>query len=116
MVAGLLRGLGIDAAAAVRPDPTQHAARASRRYDVFFVPDARSSPFIPDTEFVEGHGVRSALGLGGVLPSGELFAVLIFATVAVSEATAELLRSLALTVQSVVVPHTYRIFEPSVSA
>jgi len=114
MVAGLLRGLGMDSASVVRPDPEQHAARSRRRYDVFFVPEASTSPFIPDQVFVAGHGVRSAVGFGGVLPSGELFAVLVFATVAVPEATAELLQSLALTVQSVVVPHTYRVFEPSV--
>ncbi len=116
MVAGLLRGLGADPAAVVRPDPREHAARASRRYDVFFVADAAASPFIPDKGFVEHHGIRSALGVGGVLPSGELFAVLLFATVPVPEATADLLRSLALTVQSVVVPHTYRVFEPAVPA
>lgn len=115
MVAGLLRGLGVDAAAVVRPDPSQHAARASRRYDMFFVPDARSSRSIPDTAFVERYGIHSALGFGGVMPSGELFTVLVFATVAVTEATAELLRSLALTVQSVVVPHTYRVFAPRVT-
>jgi len=115
MVAGLLRGLGIEAAAVVRPDPGQHAARAARRYDVFFVADAAGSPLIPDKAFVDRYGIRSAVGFGGVLPSGELFAVLVFATVEVSEAVAELLRSLAVTVQSVVVSHTYRVFRPSVS-
>lgn len=113
MVAGLLRGLGIDPASVVRPDPREHAARARRRYDVFFVRDAVTSPFIPDKAFVERHGVRSALGFGGVLPSGELFAVLVFATVALTGATADLLQSLALTVQSVAVPHTYRVFPPT---
>ena len=116
MVAGLLRGLGIDASSVVRPDPREHAARSRRRYDVFFVPDALSSPSIPDKDFVERYRVRSAVGFGGVLPSGELFAVLVFANVPVPNATAELLQSLALTVQSVIVPHTYRVFPPALQA
>ncbi|MEO5679311.1 MAG: hypothetical protein ABIS47_06555, partial [Acidimicrobiales bacterium] len=43
MVAGLLRGLGIEASSVVRPDPTQATARSGRRYDLFFVPEAASS-------------------------------------------------------------------------
>ncbi len=116
MVAGLLRGLGIDPSAVVRPDPAQHAARSRQRYDVFFVADAAASPSIPDKGFVDRHGIRSAIGFGGVLPSGEFFAVLLFATVTVPRAAADLMRSLALTVQSVLVPHTYRVFAPAVPA
>ena len=115
MVAGLFRGLNIEAGSVVRPDPSQTAARSARHYDVFFVADARSSPLIPDKQFVERYGIRSALGVGGVLPSGELFAVLLFSTVEVSKTTADLLRSLAPTVKAVAVPHTYRLLatEPS---
>ncbi|MEO5680291.1 MAG: hypothetical protein ABIS47_11550, partial [Acidimicrobiales bacterium] len=83
------------------------------RYDLFFVPEAASSTSVPDGEFVARHGIRSTVGFGGVLPSGELFAVVLFARVALSAAVAELLRSLALTVQALVVPHTYRVFAPA---
>lgn len=112
MVAGLLRGLGIEASAVVRPDPRQATVRSGRRYDLFFVPEAAGSPLVPDGAFVARHGIRSTVGFGGVLPSGELFAVVIFARVALTAAVAELLRSLALTVQALVVPHTYRVFAP----
>lgn len=110
MVAGLFRGLNIDSGSVVRPDPKQIAVRSARHYDVFFVADALSSPLIPDKQFVERYGVHSALGFGGVLPSGELFAVLLFSTVEVCRASADLLRSLALTVKALAVPHTYRLF------
>lgn len=111
MVAGLLGGLGIEPASVVRPDPADNQARAGRRYDLFFVPEAANSPSVPDAGFVERYGIRSTLGFGGVLPSGELFAVLLFTRVALTQAVADLLRTLALTVQALVMPHTYRVFE-----
>jgi len=111
MVAALLKGMGIDLASVVRPDPTEHATRSGRRYDLFFVPEAAGSASVPDGEFVERFGIRSTVGFGGVLPSGELFAVVLFARVTLTREVAELLRSLALTVQALLVPHTYRLFE-----
>jgi len=111
MVAGLLGGLGIELASAVRPDPADNFARSGRRYDLFFVPEAADSPSVPDAGFVAHYGIRSTVGFGGVLPSGELFAVLLFTRVALTQAVADLLRSLALTVQALVMPHTYRVFD-----
>jgi len=116
MVAGLLSGLGIELASVVRPDPADNIARSGRRYDLFFVPEAAGSPLVPDVRFVERCGIRSTVGFGGVLPSGELFAVVLFTRVALTRAVADLLRSLALTVQALVVPHTYRVFERAAAA
>jgi len=116
MVAGLLGGLGIELASVVRPDPSDNFARSGRRYDLFFVPEAAGSPLVPDVGFVERYRIRSTVGFGGVLPSGELFAVVLFTRVALTRAVADLLRSLALTVQALVMPHTYRVFERAAAA
>ena len=65
---------------------------------VFYVPDAVGSPFVPgQEEFVIPCGIRSVLGFGGVLPSGNLFAVVLFSKVRIPQDTAELFKTLALT-------------------
>jgi PAS domain S-box-containing protein len=64
-------------------------------FNVFHVPEARGSPFVPDqAQFVEPFGIRSVLGIGGALPPSQAFVVLIFATVPIPKRTAELFRLL----------------------
>jgi serine phosphatase RsbU (regulator of sigma subunit) len=94
MIAALLGQMGVDVGELVAPaglllDPAEH------RFGVFHVEDAHGSPFIPAQEFVEEHGIRSVLGFGGVLPDGEIFAVVLFARVVVSRERAELLETLS---------------------
>jgi hypothetical protein len=65
------------------------------------VEHALDSPYIPEQqEFVVRHGIQSVLGIGGLLPTGELFAVILFATVPVPASTAERFKALALDVKS----------------
>lgn len=112
MVAGLLHALGVDVASVVRPAADGNMERHHRRYDVFHVEDAPTSPYVPAKQFVAEHGIRSALGLGGVLPSGELYCLLLFSRVPISARAADLLSSLAVTVKATVVPHTFSVFSP----
>ena len=52
-----------------------------KNYNVFFVEDAIGSPYIPaQDDFVVPYGVRSVLGFGGLMPSGQVFAALLFTT------------------------------------
>jgi two-component system NtrC family sensor kinase len=110
MVAGLLSELGLDIGSVVRPSIADRIERHHRRYDVFHVPDAATSPSVPAKDFVREHGVRSAVGLGGVMPSGEMFCVLLFSRVPIDEHVVELLGTLAVTVKAGIVPHTFRVF------
>jgi two-component system NtrC family sensor kinase len=110
MVAGLLRDLGVDARSVVHPEVGDRMERHHRRYDVFHVEDAAGSPAVPAKDFVEDYGVRSAVGIGGVMPSGELFCVLLFSRVTINTRVVELLSSLAVTVKAGIVPHTFRVF------
>jgi hypothetical protein len=58
---------------------------------------AASSPFIPaQKDFVLPYKVASVLGFGGLLPDGDLFAVIIFSRVAIPASTAEMFRTIAL--------------------
>lgn len=71
-----------------------------RSYHVFFVPEAVGSPYVPvQQDFVVQYGIRSVLGYGGVLPSQEVFVVVLFATVRLPRQTAELFKTLALSTQ-----------------
>jgi two-component system, NtrC family, sensor kinase len=97
MVAQLVKQLGVDVATVVNPDPKLVLEMEQRAYNVFFVPDAQGSPYIPaQTEFVLPFGVRSVLGFGGLLPSGDVFAVLMFTRVLVPRSVADTFRNLAL--------------------
>lgn len=113
MIANLVGDLGIDADFVVRPDPTEIVERHHQDYGVFHVEDARGSSAVPAQEFVERYGIESVVGLGGVLPSGDLFAVILFTTVPVSADVADLLRSLSLAVKAAIVRHTFTVFAPT---
>lgn len=110
MIVGLIEQLGLDVASVIDPDedpmPLHH-----RDYDVFFVPDALSSPLVPaQDEFVVPYAIRSVVGCGGVLPTGDLFALILFTKLTLSAATADLFRTLALSVKATVVPFTFKVF------
>jgi hypothetical protein len=63
------------------------------------------SPFVPaQATFVEPYGVRSVIGMGGVLPEGELIAVVLFTRLPVSNAVAQRLSALAAAVRCVLLP------------
>ena len=62
-------------------------------------------------------GIESGLGFGGVLPTGDLFAVCLFSRVPISRTTAELFRPLALHVKLAVLPFDGGpVFAPADSA
>ncbi|MGE3901172.1 MAG: PAS domain S-box protein [Nitrospiraceae bacterium] len=77
-----------------------------RTHNVFFVPDAVKSPYVPVQDaFVLRYGVRSVVGFGGILPSGHLFVVVLFANVAIPNDTADHFRTLALSAKLALLPH-----------
>ena len=105
MIAQLIRQLGVDAATVVDPDPGIFVDEVERSFNVFHVPVAAGSPHIPDQEgFVEPYGVESAFGFGGMLPTGDLFVVILFTRVPIGRATAELFRPLSLTTKLALLP------------
>lgn len=79
-------------------------------YKVFYISDAVGSPFVPaQDEFVGKLGIRSVLGFGGLLPSGDLFAVILFSKTPVSREAADLFRALALSVKLAMLPVSTRV-------
>jgi hypothetical protein len=100
MIAQMVRQFGLEISSLLETQPEIIDALDQKTYNVFFVPDARISPFIPaQAEFVIPYGVKSALGFGGVLPSGNLFAVIMFTRVPIPLETAQMFRTIALNVK-----------------
>ena len=111
MIVGLIEQLGLDIDDVVDPTLVDPMSLHHRDYDVFFVPDALNSPLVPAQDgFVVPYGVRSVVGCGGVLPSGDLFALILFTRLLLTPATADLFRTLALSVKATVVPFTFKVF------
>jgi hypothetical protein len=105
MIAQLIRQLGLEVGSVLQPDPAVVADLQQRTFNVFHVPDATGSPYVPaQDDFVIRFGVRSVLGFGGVLPRGDLFAVILFARVPLPRETAELFKPLALSAKLAILP------------
>ena len=115
MVAHLLAQLGVSVATVIKPDPALVLEIEQRTYNVFFVADAQGSPYIPAQEhFVVPFGVRSVLGFGGLLPTGDVFTVLMFARVVVPRSVADTFRNLALNAKVALLACAGRpMFEPT---
>ncbi|HJZ95643.1 MAG TPA: hypothetical protein VKE70_04010 [Candidatus Solibacter sp.] len=105
MISQLIRQFGLEVRTLLEPDPALLVDLEQRSYNVFHVPEARGSPFVPVQEsFVIPYGIRSVVGFGGLFPSGNLFAVILFTTVAIPRQTADLFAPLALSVKLAVLP------------
>jgi len=100
MISQLITQLGLDVATVIAPDRSLVLESEQRTYNVFFVPEAAGSPYIPaQDDFVLPHGIRSVVGFGGLLPSGNVYALLMFTKVSVSRATADIFRNAAMNVK-----------------
>lgn len=108
MIDGLFRELGFDAAEVV--GARLNAAPGQQPFRVFHVPDAAGSPLVPAQDFVATYGVRSVLGFGGLLPDGELYAVILFSRTPIAEAVAEHFQPIAMSTTLALIPVSLRAF------
>ncbi len=116
MIAQLIRSFGLDISYVLAPDPHLLMMLEKKTCNVFYIPTASGSEFIPaQTEFVQPFGVKSVLGFGGMLPSGNLFTVILFSKVAIPQATANLFKTLPLSIKMAMIPFDSRhqLFQPS---
>ena len=101
MIFRLIEDLGIDVDSVVAGAAPQTRGADARTYDVFHVEDALGSPYIPaQRDFVVAHRIVSVVGFGGLLRSGELFAVIIFSRARIPARSAARFRTIALDVRS----------------
>jgi len=74
-------------------------------FNAFYVPQAVDSPYVPgQQDFVVPFGVQSVFGCGGLLPTGDMFALILFSKIAVSKETADLFKTIALSVKLALSP------------
>ncbi|HET6229204.1 MAG TPA: hypothetical protein VFE05_03935 [Longimicrobiaceae bacterium] len=101
MIAQLIRQLGLEVEPLIHASAELLDDAEGRTYNVFHVETAPGSPYIPaQAEFVEPFGIASVLGFGGLLPSGDLFAVILFSRVTIPRASAERFRKIAADVKA----------------
>ena len=94
MVAALIEQLDVHPDDVIRGTASDVAITRAD-FDVFHVPEAVGSPLVPAQDFVREYGVRSVLGCGGLLPHGDLFALVLFSRTQIPRATAEVFRTFA---------------------
>jgi two-component system, NtrC family, sensor kinase len=115
MVSEVISALGFDLDRDLTASSAHFVAEEARSYNVFYVPDAVGAPCIPaQDDFVIPYGIQSVLAFGGMLPSRNLFIVLLFARTRIPEQTAEIFKSLAVSVKvSVVMFDQVSVFRSS---
>ncbi|HEY9626666.1 MAG TPA: hypothetical protein V6C84_05145 [Coleofasciculaceae cyanobacterium] len=95
MISQLIQQFGLEVSAVIEPIPNLliEAERKIHNTFIFHVPDALGSQHIPaQKEFVVPYGVRSVLGFGGLLPTGDLFIIILFMKTRVPQETADLFK------------------------
>lgn len=106
MVRQLIQQFGLEVNTVLQPDSEVVYDMAEKAYNVFHVSEAVGSQYVPAQEnFVIPYGVRSVLGFGGILPSGNLFAVIMFSKIPIDPETANMFRTLAMSVKVAILPH-----------
>jgi hypothetical protein len=107
MISRLLAQMGLEARDIVEPRIHVLMAQSQyRNFGVFHIETALGSEYIPSQQtFVKQYGIRSVVGMGGLLPSGEFFAVILFSRVVISPEVASLFRTLALSVKLAFLPY-----------
>ena len=107
----LIEQFGMKVDMLIKPDPKFLLDLEQRAYNVYYVPEAFGNPYIPAQEgFVIPYKIRSILGFGGLLPSGEMFAVPMFFKVPVSREAADLFRPISLNVKIAILPFGKIVF------
>ena len=111
MISNLVSQLGLEVTEFLDPRPSMMLDIDQRIYNVFHVGDAVGSDFIVDRKsFVVPMGIKSTVGFGGMLPSGNLFAVIMFCTVHVDAVIASMFRAISLSAKLALLPFEDRVF------
>lgn len=93
MISQLIHQFGLDISTVLEPDPDILMDLEQTTFNVFYVPEAPGSAHIPaQKDFVVPYKIQSVLGFGGMLPSGNLFAIILFAKTRISPEVADLFK------------------------
>ena len=105
MISQLIKSFGLDISCVLAPNPNLLMALERKTCNVFYIPAAAGSEFIPaQGQFVEPYGIKSVLGFGGMLPCGNLFSIILFSKVEITKPVAHLFKTLPLNIKMSVAP------------
>lgn len=105
MIAQLIRQFGVKISTVLQPDPSLLLDANQNSDNVFYVPQAAGSPYIvAQEEFVSRYRIVSVVGFGGMLPSGDLFATILFSKIPISPETADMFKVLGLNLKLAILP------------
>ncbi len=104
MIAQLIQQMGVEVSEVLSPSATFLLQSEGRAFNVFHVPAALGSRYVPGQAFVQQYGIASVLGFGGLLPTGDLFALILFSRVPITRSVAELFRTVALNAKLALLP------------
>jgi hypothetical protein len=111
MIRNLIKQLGLEVSMVVKSDPSLLLDMEQKTFNVFHVPEAFGSPYIPaQQEFVIPYGIKSVVGFGGLCPSGDIFTGILFLKVPISREIAELFTTLSLNVKIALLPFDNAVF------
>ncbi|OHB68456.1 MAG: hypothetical protein A2V70_07595 [Planctomycetes bacterium RBG_13_63_9] len=111
MISNLVKQFGLEINTVLNPDPSCLRDLEQTTYNVFLVPETPGSPYVPaQEEFVIPYAVKSTMGFGGILPSGNLFAVIMFSRVPIAQETADKFKPLALAAKMAILPFEQAVF------
>jgi hypothetical protein len=114
ILVALLVAMGLDQDAATDPQRAVSAGVHREELQAFFVPDLAASEWVADDDTraqVAALGLSSLLGIGGGLPSGDLFFLFLFTLAPIAPRSADLMRSLAPALKAALIPHSLRPFD-----
>lgn len=114
----LIEALGVDVGTILDPQQALKMQLQHRNLNVFVERDLPESEWVPDDaerERLRELGLRTVVSIGGILPSGDLFLLTLFAGGDVSDRSADLLRSLGIAVKAALIPHTFRPFREALA-
>ena len=107
MVSQLIVQFGLEINDVVKPEPALLVELGQKTFNVFYVEEAAGSRFVPaQEEFVIRCGIKSVLGFGGMLPDGNLFAIIMFSRVHIPQEKADMFKTLSLSAKLAIISFT----------
>lgn len=117
MIKNLIAQLRLDTDMVIKPDPRFLLSKNDKMYNVFCIPEALGSSCIPaQKEFVIPYGIKSVIGFGGLFPSGDIFAIIMYLKCTITNKVADLFKILAPNVKIAVLPFEDTVFAQSAKA
>jgi len=111
MISNLVSQFGLGVQSLIEPSPSFFREQGGRSFNVFHVPAALGSPLVPaQADFVIPYRIKSVLGFGGPLPSGDIFAMILFTKVVLSHDIAELFKPISLSLKLAVIEYAGQVF------